>query len=158
MLYKEYEKDLKDVKERLDNAVDKEEEDLLKQEQNVLREMFLEDVAKGDIPEVTFQIREDIKRIDKEVKAVMKPVTEANKERLERKKAGDFDGMIEASEKRDSLKDTPEYKKAEEISEDLKAIKKQLNELGSVSRGSQRDSVVGELQKNYDALVRKMQE
>jgi hypothetical protein len=53
--------------------------------------MFLEDIAKGDIPEVTCQIREDVKRIDKEIKEVMKPVTEANKERLERRRAGDVD-------------------------------------------------------------------
>ena len=156
LLYKQYEQDFKDVKEKLDNAVDKEEEDLLKQEQNVLREMFLDDIAKGDIPEVTFQIREDVKRFDKEIKAIMKPVTEANKERLERKNAGDIDGMLKAIERRDSLKDTPEYKRAEELNADLKVIKQQLKELGTVTKGIQRDSVVGELQKNYDALVRKM--
>ena len=158
LLYKEYEKDFKDVKERLDNAVDKEEEKLLKQEQNVLREMFLDDISKGDIPEVTFQIREDVKRIDKEVKAVMKPVTEANKERLERRNAGDVDGMLEAIERRDSLKETPEYKRAEELNKDLKKIKQQLKELGLVTRGSQRDSVIGELQMNYDALIQKMEQ
>ena len=157
LLYKEYEADFKDVKERLDNAVDKEEEALLKQEQNVLREMFLDDIAKGDIPEITFQIREEVKRIDKEVKKVMKPVTEANKERLERKRTGDVDGMLRAIERRDSLKDTPEYERAEEINEDLKVIKKQLKELGSVTRGPQRDSVIGELEKNYNALLEKMQ-
>ena len=158
LLYKEYENDFKDLKEKLDNAVDKEEETLLIQEQNVLREMFLDDIAKGDIPEVTFQIREDVKRFDKEIKAIMKPVTEANKERLERKSAGDIDGMLEAIERRDSLKDTPEYRRAEELNADLKVIKQQFKELGSVTRGSQRDSVIGELTKNYDALVRKMKE
>ncbi len=158
LLYKQYEQDFKDVKERLDNAVDKEEEDLLKQEQNVLREMFLDDIAKGDVPEVTFQIREDVKRFDKEIKAIMKPVTDANKERLEKRRTGDVDGMLKAIERRDSLKDTPEYQKADELNEDLKKIKQQLKDLGSVQRGSQRDSVIGELQKNYDALVRKMEQ
>ena len=156
LLYKEYEKDFKDVKERLDNAVDKEEEDLLKQEQNVLREMFLNDIAKGEIPEVTFQIREDIKRIDKEVKAVMKPVMDANKERIEMRKAGNLDGMLKAIEKRDSLKKTPEYQRAEKLNRDLKAIKRQLEDLKEVARGAQRDSVIGELQQKYDALIQKM--
>lgn len=158
LLYKQYEADFKNVKERLDNAVDKEEEDLLKQEQNVLREMFLNDIAKGDLPEVTFQIREDIKRIDKEIKEAMKPVSDANKERLEKKNAGDVDGMLKAIEKRDSLKETPEYRKAEEMKADLKEIKRQLEELGTVTRSSQRDSVIGEIQKNYDALIRKRAE
>ena len=158
LLYKQYEADFKNVKERLDNAVDKEEEDLLKQEQNVLREMFLNDIAKGDLPEVTFQIREDIKRIDKEIKEAMKPVSDANKERLEKKNAGDVDGMLKAIEKRDSLKETPEYRKAEEMKADLKEIKRQLEELGTVTRSSQRDSVIGEIQKNYDALIRKRPE
>lgn len=156
MLYKQYEADFKDVKERLDNAVDKEEEDLLKQEQNVLREMFLNDIAKGEIPEVTFQIREDIKRIDKEVKAVMKPVMDANKERIEMRKAGNLDGMLKAIEKRDSLKKTPEYQRAEKLNRDIKAIKRQLDDLNEVARGAQRDSVIGELQQKYDALIQKM--
>lgn len=156
LLYKQYEEDFKDVKERLDNAVDDTETDLLKQEQNVLREMFLNDIAKGEIPEITFEIREDIKRIEKDVKKIMKPADDANKERLEMKKAGDLDGMLRAIERRDSLKDTPEYQRAEEISKEVKAIKKQLNELGSVERRSQRDSVLGELQRNYDKLKERM--
>jgi len=156
MLYKQYEADFKDVKERLDNAVGKEEEDLLKQEQNVLREMFLNDIAKGEIPEVTFQIREDIKRIDKEVKAVMKPVMDANKERIEMRKTGNLDGMLKAIEKRDSLKKTPEYQRAEKLNRDIKAIKRQLEDLKEVARGAQRDSVIGELQQKYDALIQKM--
>lgn len=156
LLYKQYEKDFKDVKERLDNAVDDTETDLLKQEQNVLREMFLNDIAKGELPEVTFEIREDIKRIEKDVKKIMKPADDANKERLERKKAGDVDGMVRAIERRDSLKGTPEYQRAEEISKEVKAIKKQLQELGTVERRSQRDSVIGELQRNYERLKERM--
>ena len=156
LLYKQYEEDFKDVKEALDNAVDDTETDLLKQEQNVLREMFLNDIAKGELPEITFEIREDIKRIEKDVKKIMKPADDANKERLERKKAGDVDGMVRAIERRDSLKDTPEYQRAEEISKEVKAIKKQLQELGTVERRSQRDSVIGELQRNYERLKERM--
>jgi hypothetical protein len=158
LLYKEYERDFKDVKERLDNAVDKEEEDILKQEQNVLREMFLDDIAKGDIPEVTFQIREDVKRFGKEIRAIMKPATEANKKRLERKRAGDEEGMLEAIEQMDSLKNTPEYQRAEDANEDLKEIRRQIKELGSVTKGTQRDSIIGEMQRNYDSLVQKMEQ
>lgn len=158
LLYKQYESDFRAVKERLDEAVDKTEEDLLKQEQNTLREMFLNDIAKGELPEVTYEIREDVKRMEKEVKKIMKPVNDANKERLERRKAGDVDGMLKAIERRDSLKDTPEYRKAESINSDLKKIKEQINSLGSVVRGSQRDSVIGELQKNYDKLKEEFSE
>ena len=158
LLYKQYEADFKNVKERLDKAVDKDEEDLLKQEQNVLREMFLQDIAKGNLPEVTFEIREDVKRIEKELKRVMKPANDANKERLERRKAGDPDGMLAAIEKMDSLKNTPEYKKAEAANATLKEVKKRLSELGSVERHAQRDSVIGELQKYYEQLKEQISE
>ena len=158
LLYKQYEADFKNVKERLDKAVDKDKEDLLKQEQNVLREMFLQDIAKGNLPEVTFEIREDVKRIEKELKRVMKPANDANKERLERRKAGDPDGMLAAIEKMDSLKNTPEYKKAEAANATLKEVKKRLSELGSVERHAQRDSVIGELQKYYEQLKEQISE
>lgn len=118
--------------------------------------MFLNDIAKGELPEITYEIREDIKRIEKDVKKIMKPADDANKERLERKKAGDVDGMVRAIERRDSLKDTPEYQRAEEISKEVKAIKKQLQELGTVERRSQRDSVIGELQRSYERLKERM--
>ena len=64
--------------------------------------------------------------------------------------------MVRAIERRDSLKDTPEYQRAEEISKEVKAIKKQLQELGTVERRSQRDSVIGELQRNYERLKERM--
>lgn len=158
LLYKQYEGDLKNAKDKLDAAVDETEIDLRRQELNVLREMFLNDVAKGNVPEITYEIREDVKRIEKDIKKAMKPANDANKERLERKKAGDVDGMLKAIEKRDSLKDTQEYQRAEELNRDLKEIKEKLKELGSVTRGSQRDSVIGELQQSYNALKEKMGE
>jgi hypothetical protein len=66
--------------------------------------------------------------------------------------------MLKAIDRRDSLKLTPDYIRAEELKKDLKIIKDQLEELGTISRGPQRDSVVGELQKNYDNLIQKMNE
>jgi hypothetical protein len=120
--------------------------------------MFLDDIAKGDIPEVTFQIREDVKRFGKEIRAIMKPATEANKKRLERTRAGDEEGMLEAIEQMDSLKNTPEYQRAEDANEDLKEIRRQIKELGSVTKGTQRDSIIGEMQRNYDSLVQKMEQ
>ena len=33
-----------------------------------------------------------------------------------------------------------------------------MSELGTMTRSSQRDSVLGELQKKYDALIEKMKE
>ncbi len=158
LLYKQYESDLMEVKERIDNAVDKTEEKLLKEEQNALREMFLDDVAKGNVPEVTVEISEDMKMFDKIIKDVMRPANEANKERLKARDDRDLDRMREAAKKRDSLKALPEYKAAEAAKKTLKKMREQLEGIEGAERGSQKDSVLSALQKNHDILKRQMSE
>ena len=158
LLYKQYESDLMEVKERIDNAVDKTEEKLLKEEQNALREMFLNDVAKGNVPEVTVEISEDMKMFDKIIKDVMRPANEANKERLKARDDRDLDRMREAAKKRDSLKALPEYKAAEAAKKTLKKMREQLEGIEGAERGSQKDSVLSALQKNHDILKRQMSE
>ena len=156
-LFLQYESEMKEVSDLLKVTTDENEVDLLRQRQNALRELLLEDISKNTAPDPVIQIDRDLARISKENNKVMKPGKDARKAE---RKAQD-DKSISAEEYRrlenhaDSLQNTEEYKAAEEFAEEIKEVRGLLKELESIPRGEQRDSVVGELQRKYDALVKK---
>jgi hypothetical protein len=150
MLYKQYEADFKAVKDKLEKALDKEEEALLKQEQNVLREMFLNDIATGKDLDPIFAMKEGLKERDKRAREAMKPYNDAEKLRKERKKQQDLDGTIAAAEKRDSIKQTPQYQRAKAEREAIKEFNKRIDSLGLMPSRAQRDSLRNEILNDYE--------
>ena len=158
MLFRQYEEDLKMADEKVKKAVDDTEKDLALQEQNIIREMLLNDIASGKSPDLTTEVRMAIKQLKKKVSDDMKPARDADKKRLERKRAGDLDGMLEAIQLRDSLKAEPRYQRAEAMKNLIKEIEDDMEAIGVAGNATQRDSLLGELQKKYEALMQKAAE
>jgi hypothetical protein len=158
MLFRQYEEDLKMADEKVKKAVDDTEKDLALQEQNIIREMLLNDIASGKSPDLTTEVRMAIKHLKKKVSDDMKPARDADKKRLERKRAGDPDGMLEAIQLRDSLKAEPRYQRAEAMKNLIKEIEDDMEAVGAAGNATQRDSLLGELQKKYEALMQKAAE
>lgn len=158
MLFRQYEEDLKMADEKVKKAVDDTEKDLALQEQNIIREMLLNDIASGKSPDLTTEVRMAIKHLKKKASDDMKPARDADKKRLERKRAGDLDGMLEAIQLRDSLKAEPRYQRAEAMKNLIKEIEDDMEAIGVAGNASQRDSLLGELQKKYEALMQKAAE
>ena len=158
MLFRQYEEDLKMADKKVKKAVDDTEKDLALQEQNIIREMLLNDIASGKSPDLTTEVRMAIKHLKKKASDDMKPARDADKKRLERKRAGDLDGMLEAMQLRDSLKAEPRYQRAEAMKNLIKEIEDDMDAIGAAGNASQRDSLLGELQKKYEALMQKAAE
>ena len=158
MLFRQYEEDLKMADKKVKKAVDDTEKDLALQEQNIIREMLLNDIASGKSPDLITEVRESIKALKKEVSDDMKPVRNADKKRLERKRAGDPDGMLEAILLKDSLMKEPRYQRAEAMKNLIKEIEDDMDAIGAAGNASQRDSLLGELQEKYEALMQKAAE
>lgn len=158
LLYNQYEGDFKAIKEKLDEAADQAEIDILREQQNDLREMFLNDIANNVHADAEVQMKYDVKRYESELREFLEPVTEANKERLEMKKQRNWKAMNKARRQRDSLRRLPEYKLAESVKKDLKEFKEQLATLDTMSTPAHRDSFLSKLQIDYDEIVRKLGE
>jgi 2-polyprenyl-3-methyl-5-hydroxy-6-metoxy-1,4-benzoquinol methylase len=158
LLYKQYEDDFKEIKEKLDAAADQTEIDLLREQQNDLREMFLNDIANNVHADAEVQMRYDMKRYESELREFLEPVTDANKERLEMKKQRNWKAMNKARRQRDSLRRLPEYKLAESAKKDIRELKEKLSVLDTMTIPEQRDSFLSKLQIDYDEIVKKLGE
>lgn len=155
LLFRQYEEDLKMADEKVKDAVDDTEKDLAFQEQNVIREMLLNDIARGSRPSTETVIKVAVESIRKESNELLKPSREAEKKLDEAKKRRNEQAAQAAKREFDSLKDLPEYKKGMSLKKDLDKIKHNLDKLQYLSPGVQRDSVLDKVQRDYDALVKK---
>jgi hypothetical protein len=155
MLFRQYEEDLKMADEKVLDAVDDTEKELALQEQNVIREMLLNDIARGVRPSTETVIKVAVESIRKESNELLKPSREAEKRLDEAKKRRNEQAAQAAKREFDSLKDLPEYKKGMSLKKDLDKIKHNLDKLQYLSPGVQRDSVLDKVQRDYDALVKK---
>ena len=156
-LFLEHEAEMKEIADQLKVTTDENEVDLLRKSQNALREILLDQIAKESEPDPVLQIKNDVNRISKENSKVMKPARDAKAaaKKAQKNPETDSDEYFRLKDIADSLEDTEEYLRAKEFSKDIKEVKDILKELQSISRGPQRDSVIGELQMKYDALVKK---
>ena len=158
LLFKQYEEDLETAKEKVDSAVDEAEKDLALQEQNVIREMLLQDIARGVEPSTETIIKQDLEFLRKQTSEMLKPFREAEKEREEAARWKDEDAKKAAKEKYDLARDTPEYKKAMEIRKEISRIDSYYDKIKYMHPGPQRDSVIGLIESRYKALVEKAME
>lgn len=156
MLFNQYEPDLKEYKDKLKDVTDEGEKDLLLDGQNVIREQLINDIASGKGPDPVTEIRLGIKSMEEEVKRTTKPYKDADKRVKAARERKDYKAKAKAQKERDSIKRTDEYKSAKIREKKVKELKKRLDGLGSVSSPTQRDSVIGEIERDYEALIGKI--
>ena len=155
MLFRQYEEDLKMADEKVLDAVDDTEKELALQEQNVIREMLLNDIARGVRPSTETIIKVAVESIRKESNDLLKPSREAERKLSEAKRRRNQQAADAAKREFDSLRDLPEYKRGMSLKKDLDKIKRNLDKLQYMSPGTQRDSVLDKVQRDYDALLKK---
>lgn len=157
LLFEQYDAELKESKDKLKNAADKEEEDLLKQSQNAVRELLLNDIATGKEPDPVLALNDAIKEISKEISAIKKPFNDAEKKRKKAKDSGDMEGAQKAKKERDEIRKSDAYKTADKAGKDLKELRDLLDEIKSTSLPEDRDSLIAKFNDDYQALKKKLE-
>lgn len=156
-LFEQYDAELKEIKDKLKNAADKEEEDLLKQSQNAVRELLLNDIATGKEPDPVLALNDAVKEISKEISAIKKPYNDAEKKRKKAKESGDAEGARRAKAERDEIRKSDAYKTADKAGKDLKELKELLDEIQSTASPEDRDSLITKFNDDYQALKKKLE-
>ena len=159
LLFEQYDAELKDLNEKLKNAADKDEEDLIKQQQNAVRELLLNDIAKGNVADPVLEITQDVRRIKAEANKKLRPGkdarTAANKAKKDYSISGDeFARRMDLA---DSLQNTEEYKRNEEIRQNALQLEKDIKLLQTKPRGEERDSLTRKLQEDYGKFTEMLQ-
>ena len=157
LLFEQYDAELKESKDKLKNAADKEEEDLLKQSQNAVRELLLNDIATGKEPDPVLALNDAIKEISKEISAIKKPFNDAEKKRKKAKESGDMEGAPKAKKERDDIRKSDAYKTADKAGKDLKELRDLLDKIKSTSLPEDRDSLIAKFNDDYQALKKKLE-
>jgi hypothetical protein len=155
LLFRQYEKDLETAKEKVDNAADETERELALQEQNAIREMLLQDIARGTQPDASYEIAVDLARIKAEANKKTKAGRDA---RAAANKAGRDPNVspeeyFRLRDYADSLLSTAEYERNAELAKAARELEKQVEQLRSTPEGPERDSLMEEIQRQYNMLL-----
>ena len=158
-LFEQYDAELKDLKEKLKNAADKDEEDLIKQQQNAVRKLLLNDIAKGNVADPVLEIAQDVRRIKAEANKKLRPGKDARTAANKAKKDYSIssDEFARRMDLADSLQNTEEYKRNEEIRQNALQLEKDIKLLQTKPRGEERDSLTRKLQEDYEKFTEKLQ-
>lgn len=108
LLYKQYEEELKDFRERLDKAVDETEIELLREQQNAVREQLLNDIATGTQPDPLFEAKIDMDRKFDELSELRKTIAEASKR-------GDAEAAEQAQKELEQYVESEDFKRYAEL-------------------------------------------
>ena len=108
LLYKQYEEELKDFRERLDKAVDETEIELLREQQNAVREQLLNDIATGTQPDPLFEAKIDMDRKFDELSELRKTIAEASKR-------GDAEAAEQARKELEQYVESEDFKRYAEL-------------------------------------------
>lgn len=155
LLFRQYEKDLEMAKEKVDNAADETEREVALQEQNAIREMLLQDIARGTQPDASYEIAVDLARIKAEANKKTKAGRDA---RAAANKAGRDPNVspeeyFRLSDYADSLQSTAEYERNAELAKTARELEKQIEQLRSTPEGPEKDSLMEEIQRQYNMLL-----
>ena len=127
LLYKQYEEDFKDFRKQLDEAVDKTEISLLREQQNAVREQLLNDIANGVQPDPLFEAKIDMDRKFDELSTLRKAVAEAAKKE-------DAEAAEQAQKDLEQFVESEDFKRYAELRPYVKAyekLRKATKEAGS---------------------------